>query len=214
MERYGVGRPAVREAMQALSSLGLINITHGERARITALTPEALFRQIDLPAKLMLSASADSLRHLLDARLFFDRGMVGAAAAKATAEQVTALRANIEQQTAALSDIDRFIGFDMEFHVSIARIVGNPIFVAISQAMLGWLREYHTERLHWSGKENVTLAEHAEIVDRIAAHDPNGAEAAMAKHLGRSSSLYKHRNGHDGGTTGAPGRPRRKRKDT
>ena len=211
MERYGVGRPAVREAMQALSSLGLINISHGERARITTLTPESLFRQIDLPAKLMLSASEQSLRHLLEARLFLDRGMVSAAAAKASAEEIVALRTNIEKQTAALSDIDRFIAHDMEFHVSIARIVGNPIYVAISQAMLGWLREYHTERLHWSGRENVTLAEHAEIVDRIAAHDPGGAEAAMAKHLDRSSSVYKHPNGRDAGSKPAPGRPRKKR---
>jgi GntR family transcriptional regulator, sialic acid-inducible nan operon repressor len=33
--------------------------------------------------------------------------------------------------------------------------------------MLGWLKAYHTELLLWSGKENFTLAEHAEIVDAI-----------------------------------------------
>ncbi|RUZ75121.1 GntR family transcriptional regulator, partial [Mesorhizobium sp. M7A.F.Ca.US.003.02.2.1] len=29
MERFGVGRPAIREAMQALSNMGLVAISHG-----------------------------------------------------------------------------------------------------------------------------------------------------------------------------------------
>jgi DNA-binding GntR family transcriptional regulator len=56
--------------------------------------------------------------------------------------------------------------------------------------MLGWLKEYHTELLIWSGKEKFTLDEHEEIIDQIAAHDPEKAEAAMIKHLERSRSLY------------------------
>src|SRR5687767_2162620 len=31
MERFGVGRPAIREAMQALAGMGLVVISHGER---------------------------------------------------------------------------------------------------------------------------------------------------------------------------------------
>src|SRR3546814_13402230 len=33
MARFGVGRPAIREAMQAPANLGLVTISHGERAR-------------------------------------------------------------------------------------------------------------------------------------------------------------------------------------
>ena len=56
--------------------------------------------------------------------------------------------------------------------------------------MLGWLKEYHTEMLIWTGKEKFTLAEHEEIIARIAAHDQAGAESEMIKHLERSRSLY------------------------
>lgn len=34
MARFGVGRPAIREAMQALSNIGLVSISHGERAKV------------------------------------------------------------------------------------------------------------------------------------------------------------------------------------
>jgi DNA-binding FadR family transcriptional regulator len=80
----------------------------------------------------------------------------------------------------------------MRFHAQIAAISGNPIFEAVSEAMLSWLKEYHTELLIWSGKEKFTLSEHEEIIDRIEAGDPDGAEAAMTKHLDRSASLYEH----------------------
>lgn len=48
----------------------------------------------------------------------------------------------------------------MAFHTRIAQISGNPIYTAVSEAMLGWLKEYHTEMLIWTGRENVTLGEH------------------------------------------------------
>ena len=194
MERFGVGRPAIREAMQALSNLGLITISHGERARVCALTPDSLFRQIDLPAQLLLSSSSQSLTHLMEVRLFFERGMVRNAAGNATAEDVARLRGYIDLQRAATDDLAAFIRADMQFHTEIATISGNPIFHAVSQALLGWLRAYRAEMLHWTGKENRTLAEHDQIVARIAAHDPQGAEDAMVRHLERSSTLYVHGN--------------------
>jgi len=193
MERLGVGRPAVREAMQALAGLGLISISHGERARVRQLTPDSLFRQIDLPAQLMLQASSRSLRHLLDARSFFERGMVREAAARAREADVARLSAILAEQREASGEIARFIERDMAFHTEIASIAGNPILEAVSRAMLGWLRQYHTEMLHWSGNENVTVAEHGLIIARIAANDPDGAEREMTGHLERSSSLFVHR---------------------
>ena len=100
------------------------------------------------------------------------------------------LRATLDEQRRNLGRAEAFIGADMKFHTQIALISGNPIYVAVSEAMLGWLKEYHTEMLIWTGKEKYTLAEHEEIIGRIAAHDPEGAEKAMIKHLERSRALY------------------------
>lgn len=192
MERFGVGRPAIREAMQALSNVGLITISHGERARVRRLTARAIFRQVDTAAQFMLSTSPGSLEHLKDARRFFERGMVREAAQKARPEDVEELRAILDRQRASLGKAADFITADMQFHTRIAAISGNPLYEAISEAMLSWLREYHTDVLIWTGKEKFTLAEHAEIIERIAAHDPEGAEEAMKRHLDRSAALYGH----------------------
>lgn len=198
MTRFGVGRPAIREAMQALANMGLVSISHGERARVQELTAQSIIRQVDQSAHIMLSRSSDSLEHLKNARLFFERGMVREAALKATDDDVAALRRILEQQREALGDAKQFMAADMRFHTRIAAISGNPIFVSASEAMLGWLKAYHVELLIWSGKEKHTLAEHEAIITAIAAHDADAAEAALVKHLERSQSLYGH-----GGTSRA-----------
>ncbi|WP_026614790.1 transcriptional regulator NanR [Ensifer aridi] len=190
MERFQVGRPAIREAMQALANMGLIEISHGERAKVLQPTAKSLLRQVDLAAKIMLSASSDSLEHLKGARIFFERGMIREATSRASAADIAALEETLKRQRAALGDSDAFIAADMAFHTRIAQISGNPIFTAVSEAMLGWLKEYHTEMLIWTGRENVTLSEHEEIIDCIRRGNPDEAEQAMIKHLERSRALY------------------------
>jgi DNA-binding FadR family transcriptional regulator len=190
MERFEVGRPAIREAMQALASIGLVAISHGERAKVLQLTARSMVRQLDVAARIMLSSSSDSLENLKSARIFFERGMVREAAARATDDDIARLRATLDEQRRFLGDGGAFMAADMKLHNQIAAISGNPIYLAVSEAMLGWLKEYHTELLFWTGREQFTLVEHAEIIDCIAAHDAAGAEDAMIRHLERSRSLY------------------------
>lgn len=194
MERFGVGRPAIREAMQALAGKGLVEISHGERAKVLQVTAESIFRQVDLPAKLMLSGSSDSLEYLKSARIFFERGMVREAATRATGDDIAELRTLLAGQSQNIGDSELFIDADMAFHQKIARISGNPIFAAVSGAMLGWLKSYHTEMLIWTGRENFTLAEHEEIIRAIEKGDADLAEKAMIKHLERSRALYALKN--------------------
>jgi len=190
MERFGVGRPAIREAMQSLANKGLVNISHGERAKVLKLTARSIFQQVDLTAKIMLSQSSDSLEHLKSARIFFERGMAREAAQRASKADIGDLREIIERQRNSLGQAEEFIAADMHFHTRIAQISGNPIYVAVSEAMLAWLKQYHTEMLIWTGKEKFTLVEHEEIVDRLETGDAEGSETAILKHLERSRALY------------------------
>jgi DNA-binding FadR family transcriptional regulator len=198
MERFGVGRPAIREAMQQLSNMGLLTISHGERAKVRQPTARSIFQQVDAAAHVMLSTSSDALEHLKQARRFFERGMVREATVKATRQDIAVLRETLETQRAKLGDPDAFITADMRLHTQIAAISGNPLFEAVSEAMLSWLKAYHTEMLIWTGRENLTLAEHEEIIQCIASGDPDAAERSMVKHLDRSAALYVHQLGGQG----------------
>ncbi len=191
MDRFGVGRPAIREALQSLHKTGLVSITQGERTRVNAIDAETFFEQSNDIARLLLNVAPSNLQHLKEVRTMFELGIVRAAAERATAADVADLRAALDVQRSRLGgDPMPFIEADMRFHVRIAAISANPIITAASQAMLRWLFEYHTALLHWSGKEEVTLAEHADIVDQIAAKAPDRAVAVMRAHLNRSRDMY------------------------
>jgi DNA-binding FadR family transcriptional regulator len=193
MDRFGVGRPAVREALQSLQTMGLITISHGERSRVNELTPDAVLRQGDAVARMLLTSAPENLEDLKEARSLFEVGMVRVGAPRATAEDVADLRGLIETQRAMLGDAAAFIRADISFHVHLAGLSGNRILSAVSQAMLGWLFRFHSDLLIWSGHEDITLAEHDGIVDAIEAHDADAAAAAMDAHLKRSNPLYQHR---------------------
>ncbi len=192
MKRFGVGRPAVREAMQTLNTMGLITISHGERARVSELSADTVFRQIDTVAQMLLSTSPDNLEHLKETRRFFELGMVRQAAEQATPDDAAHLRTLVSTQRSRLGSAKPFIQADIAFHVGIARITKNPIFVSVSEAMLSWLFHYHTDLLFWSGNENLTLEEHDNITESIERKDPDQAVIAMRTHLDRSRDFYRH----------------------
>ena len=197
MSQYGVGRPAVREAMQALERMGFIAITHGERARIVAPTARTMIDQVAHSAKHLLATSATSLEQLKEARVFFEAGMVRIAAERARKADIARLGERLEEHKAAAVSVtsavhlDEFLQKDMAFHREIAAISGNAIYVALSQAIFEWLAEFHTGLVRLHGAESLTIAEHTTILERIAIGDPGGAAAAMTAHLTRANDLYR-----------------------
>lgn len=191
MEEYGVGRPAVREALQALQRSGIVEIVHGERARVVVPTAERLMSQIAGGAMHLLRSQPGTLDHLKEVRLFLEMGTARMAAERATEEDIARLRLAVARHRASMVDLERFIELDMAFHREIASISGNPIFPAIVEAMFGWASEYYQSLVRAPGAEALTLAEHERIVDAIAARDPAGAASAMHAHLSRANALYQ-----------------------
>jgi len=190
MSRFGVGRPAVREAMQNLERMGIIQITHGERAVVRPVSATTVITQVGDLTRHLLSCSPQTLEDLKEARLFFEVGMVRIAAQRAKAADIAAIRKAYADHEAALGELSVFLPRDQDFHRAIAAVSGNPIYIALSEAMFGWLATFHTELVRVSGAENVTLAEHARIVDCIARHDVDDAAEAMTAHLTRANKLY------------------------
>ena len=77
---------------------------------------------------------------------------------------------------------------DRTFHLAIARATGNSALVSVVEHLWDqrgrlWVKmeeHFHTDELRRS-----TLADHRNIVEAIALHDPAGARRAMRAHLER-----------------------------
>jgi len=191
MREFGVGRPAIREALIHLRNMGLVELRSGERALVIRPTPEVVVDALSGVAKHMLSAT-DGVRNFQNARLFFEVGLARHAALHATEEDIDELHAALEINREALSDLDRFEKTDVAFHYVLAVIPRNPIFPAIHAAIVEWLVQQRHITLTWSGRSGAEGAYHAHkaIYEAIAARDPDRAEKAMRDHLAEVASLF------------------------
>mgnify|MGYP006272251511 CR=1 FL=1 len=110
---------------------------------------------------------------------------------RATADDIVHLHEALERQRASLGHPERFLDTDLALHRLIAAVSGNPVYVAVSQAMLQWLSNFHEDLVRAPGAEVVTVEEHERLVTCIARHDPDGAEQAMKDHLTRAHQSYR-----------------------
>lgn len=191
MDRLGVGRPVIREAMQALAQTGLIEIRHGERARVAEPSVGRMVDQVSGSMKHLLVHSPATLEHLKEARLTFETEMARIAARRAGPSDLQRLADTVEEQAATLGDPRRFRLLDGRFHRDIAAISGNPIWAALSDALFRWLNDFHVDLVSVPGAEHLTLAEHREIIAAIRSGSPDRAAAMMADHLNRANELYR-----------------------
>jgi GntR family transcriptional repressor for pyruvate dehydrogenase complex len=189
MQRYGVGRPAVREALFALQKMGLVAVTAGDRARVTAPTPEIVIDALSGAARHMLAAP-HGVRSFQDARLFFEVGLARHAAMHASEDDIAELNRALEANRLTIGDIPRFERTDVAFHYVLAVIPRNPIFTAIHAAIAEWLVEQRHITLTRPGQNEIAYRAHAAIARAIAARDPDRAERLMRAHLEQVVSVY------------------------
>jgi GntR family transcriptional regulator, sialic acid-inducible nan operon repressor len=190
MRAFDVGRPAVREAMQSLQAMGLLEIRHGGRARVAEPSLGRMVDQMSETMRHLLSHSPASLEHLKEARATFEMEMARIAARRRSDSDLARLVRIVDNQEEARSDPLRFLEHDGQFHREIAAVSGNPIFAALSEAMFGWLANFHVALVRLPGGEQLTLDEHRQIIAAIDARDPDQAAKAMLDHLSRANALY------------------------
>lgn len=189
MQRYGVGRPAVREALLALGRKGLVRVGAGERTRVSKPTLGAVVEGVS-GAVSMLLATPEGIRDLQHARRFFECALARQAAADADRAAIARLADRLAANRAALGDPAGFERTDVEFHYELALVAGNPIFPSLHQATVGWLTQQRTISLMQPGALRAAWRFHARVYEAIAAHDPDEAERAMREHLQAVERFY------------------------
>ncbi|EGR7965955.1 transcriptional regulator NanR [Vibrio vulnificus] len=189
MGMFDVGRPSIREALSALSRKGLVKIASGERARVCRPSADTIISELSGMAKDFL-LQPGGIKNFEQLRQFFESSLVRYAAQNATEEQLEALEKALEKNQRSLSNPELFSKTDVVFHRVLASIPGNPIFMAVYQAMVDWLITARPPVKDPIALAKMSYGHHKAIVDAIKSHDPDKAEEALKCHLDNVYDTY------------------------
>ena len=189
MKEFGVGRPAVREALFHLQRMGLLEIRAGARAQVAIPSVRAVMHSVAGSARYLLSAS-EGIKHFQEARILFETGLVRDAARLANDADIARVRTALNDNRDSIGDIRRFEQSDVAFHFAIATVPNNPIYTTLHSAIIEWLVDQRHVTLSYPGQNKVAYRAHAAIFAAIADRDPEAAASEMRAHLEQVAALY------------------------
>lgn len=161
----GVSRTPIREALVRLRDERLVEIVPQLGTFVTAISASAV-------------ADAQFIREALEC------AAVRVGAQRATAEDIEGLEQNLRAQDRACeaADHDAFYVLDDQFHQALCDLSGRQVW-AITQRAKSHLNRIRRLSIPIDTYLPEMIAEHREIVARLADNDPDGAEAALRHHL-------------------------------
>jgi DNA-binding FadR family transcriptional regulator len=188
-ERFGVGRPSVREALFLLQQKGFLDVTSGTRARVTVPTSDTVISQLTGFVK-RAASTGKGQEHMEQTRLLFEAGVAWQAAQVATDEDIVRLKKALDANTAAAGNTAEFIRTDVAFHYELNAITRNPIFSTVHEILVEWLIDQRTTTIVMPDAGSLSIRDHTSIYEAVAAHDPMRAFHEMGSHLRLISQLY------------------------
>lgn len=134
VERFGVSRPSLREALRILETEGLIRVVRGLHGGVVAQSPDR--RMTARTAALVLQARNVPLSDVFEAR-----GMLEPLAAKIVASSrkkksaATELRLLIEDERAALESPEEFAEANARFHERLVALADNQTLSILTEML-------------------------------------------------------------------------------
>ena len=180
MERYGVGRNTVREAVQVLVGMRLVESRPGRGTTILASD------SADAGGRLLISQrlTDEAIDDLYEFREVIEVEIAGRAARLHTAEDLEASRRALEHFVADVREGLPNHQSDIRFHLSLAAAAHNAVFHEVLQSLQGILSEVRRQTQSVPRAADIAVREHRVILDAIERGDVDGARSAMTQHIG------------------------------
>lgn len=172
--RFGISRGPVREALRTLEATGLVEQVPNRGVFVRQLS----------------AAQADDI-YEVRAALFALAGRL--LASRATDEEVVRLRAFVSAMEGAIArdDFDSYAGENFALHEFIVERAGNGVLATQYLGLIKQLRLYRARSLMFGNAMRASNAEHREMVEAIAARDPDRAHAAHYTHVATAKMRLK-----------------------
>lgn len=181
--RLGVGRPLVREALRALSALGVVAIR--ERIGAVVTRPDvAVLNDVFAFAMAQQPTLADDV---MEARVAIECQAIRLACVRATIADFERLQRALMAISATIDDPDAGGKADFDFHRAIVRASRAETLMVLHNAMAGLLTNAHRSRRElvqsFPSMKTYLIDDHKRVFDALVARDPHEADAALRRHF-------------------------------
>jgi len=134
IERFGVSRPSLREALRILEAEGLIEVVRGVLGGVVVHRPDQ--RLTARTAALVLQARNVSLADVFDARTIIEPAAVRlVASARGHRSSARRLRSLIAEQEAVIDDPEAFGRANARFHEELVALAGNQTLAIVAEML-------------------------------------------------------------------------------
>lgn len=176
---FGISRPPLREALKALTLMGVLESRQGGRYTVTDLSPSRLFA----PFNVMLSMSDMDVAEHFEARLVVDLELVRLCAERATADQRQRIFQHAVDGRAFFGDPVGFRLLDIEFHQALNAGATNRLLSALAQGLYDIGLDTRRVASSLPGTIEKSVAQHIEVAEAVVRADAPAAVEAYRRHL-------------------------------
>jgi GntR family transcriptional repressor for pyruvate dehydrogenase complex len=189
VERFGVSRPSLREALRILEAEGLITVVRGVLGGVVVHEPDQ--RMTARTAALVLQARNVSLADVYDARSILEPAAVRALASSRRHRAAAAeLRPLIDEQEQVIEDPEAFGHANARFHARLVELAGNQTLSIVAEMLHEIVARAVTEASQVeAGGDSVStrrrgIRSQRRLVDLVEAGEAVEAEGHWRKHMG------------------------------
>lgn len=182
-DRLRVSRGTVREAVQFLEALGVLEIRHGSGTYVREATAEG--EGLSAEWRAWTRRHSARVRDLLEVRRGLESFAAELAAERGSGEAREMLQAALEQMEAAVDggDVPLLVQSDVRFHDAIVAASGNEPLAELTHAVGAQLLQERAATWDIPDRPARSLAEHREIHAAIESRDPARAREAVLMHM-------------------------------
>jgi GntR family transcriptional repressor for pyruvate dehydrogenase complex len=174
-----VSRPTIREALRALSILGVLEIRHGGGVFVSSLEANELLNPLDF----FVSLNAQNMGELFDARIEYEPMVAALAAERISDAGLKSLQEFLNAQLADPDNADLFHDTDIEFHKTLIDASGNALLSRVGK-MLQVLGDQGRRAFQKEAQvRRQSIADHEAIMKAMHDRDPEAAKSAMRQHM-------------------------------
>ena len=190
--QLGVSRPIVREALRALSMMGVVQI-HSRVGTVVRRPDLAMMGDF---FSFTLAQQADLIEDVMQARTAIECQAIRLACERATTFDLENLRHALDQIAVTLDDPVTGGEADFDFHAALVRAAKSETLAGLFEAMKSLLKRSHRDRrAHVETDDSLKrhlLEDHRRLLDAVAGGDPDAAERALRRHLSIGDA-YHHK---------------------